>query len=68
MSIDWLVEYFQGKKREAEDELRDIERRGIRLLQVTGGQQTDITDQHIQHLREDCAEYQGVLDSLTEDE
>jgi hypothetical protein len=68
MSIDWLVEYFGGKKREAEEELRAFERQGIRLLQVTGGQQLDITEQHVHRLREQCDEYQGVLDALTEDE
>jgi hypothetical protein len=68
MSIDWLVEYFAGKKREAEEELRQFERGGTRLLQVTGRQQLDITEQHVQQLREHCKEYQGVLDSLTEDE
>ena len=68
MSIDWLVEYFEDKKREAEGELRDFEQRGIRLLQVTGAEQLDVTEQHVRRLREHCEEYQGVLDSLTEDE
>jgi hypothetical protein len=68
MSIDWLVEYFQGKKRDAEEKLRNLERHGTRILLVTGGEQVDITEQHIRELREESEEYQGVLDSLTEDE
>ena len=68
MSIDWLVEYFEGKIREAEEKLRNLEGRGIRILQVTGSEQVDITDQQIQQLREDSKEFRGVLESLTEDE
>jgi hypothetical protein len=68
MSTDWLVEYFEAKKRDAEAELRSFEHGGVRILRVTGGEQVDVTERQIQQLRQDCEEYRRILSSLTEDE
>jgi hypothetical protein len=59
-----LVEYFERQKRRCERELKYSEAPGFQLFERTPQGQQDITEQHIQQLREARDEYQRTIDYL----
>jgi len=60
-----LIEYFERQKRRCERELGYADTPGFQLFERTpqGGEQ-DITQQHIQQLREARDEYQRMIEFL----
>jgi hypothetical protein len=63
-----LIEYFQRRKLECEESLRFGENTSwFRLHQTTQQGTVDITEEHKQGLRDQCAEYQRMLDYLQTD-
>jgi hypothetical protein len=60
-----LIEYFERQKQRCERELKYSEAPGFQLFETTPSQgQQDITEQHIQQLREARDEYQRTIDDL----
>jgi len=61
-----LIEYFQRWKRQCEENLRFAESQpGFKLIRRTEqGGDVDVTEEHKQHLRDACDEYQRAIDYL----
>jgi hypothetical protein len=59
-----LVEYFERQKQRCERELGYSEAPGFQLFERTPQGEQDITQQHIDQLREARDEYQRMIDYL----
>jgi hypothetical protein len=59
-----LVEYFERQKQRCERELKYSEVPGFQLFETTAQGHEDITEQHIQQLREARDEYQRMIEYL----
>jgi len=59
-----LIEYFERQKQRCERELRYSEVPGFQLFERTPQGEHDITEQHIQELREAREEYQRMIEYL----
>jgi hypothetical protein len=59
-----LIEYFERQKRRCERELEFSEAPGFQLFEKTPQGRQDITEQHIQLLREARDEYQRMIEYL----
>ncbi len=59
-----LIEYFERQKQRCERELQYADTPGFRLFERTPEGEQDITEQHIQQLREARDEYQRMIDYL----
>jgi len=59
-----LVEYFERQKRRCERELEYSEAPGFQLFESAPHGKQEITQQHIQQLREARDEYQRMIDYL----
>ena len=63
MSMD-LIEYFERQKQRCERELRYSDAPDFQLFERTPQGHQDITEQHIQQLREARDEYQRIIEYL----
>ena len=63
MAMD-LIEYFERQKRRCERELRYADTEGFQLFERTPQGEQDITQQHIQQLREARDEYERMIEYL----
>ena len=59
-----LVEYFERQKQRCERELGYSEEPGFQLFERTPHGKQEITQQHIQELREARDEYQRIIEYL----
>ena len=59
-----LTEYFERQKQRRERELKYAEAADFLLWEKTAQGARDITQEHIQQLRESRDEYQRMIDSL----
>ena len=59
-----LTEYFERQKQRCERELKYAEEAGFKLCEKTAQGERDITQEHIQQLRESRDEYQRMIDYL----
>jgi hypothetical protein len=59
-----LVEYFERQKQRCERELRYSEAPGFQLFEASPQGRQDITEHHIQQLREARDEYQRIIEYL----
>ena len=59
-----LIEYFERQKQRCERELKYSEVPGFQLFERTPQGEQDITEQHIQQLREARDEYQRMIEYL----
>jgi hypothetical protein len=59
-----LVEYFERQKQRCERELKYSEAPGFQLFEKTPHGEQEITQQHIQQLREARDEYQRMIEYL----
>lgn len=59
-----LIEYFERQKQRCERELKYAEAAGFQLFEKTAQGQKDITDEHINQLREARDDYQRLIDQL----
>ena len=59
-----LTEYFERQKQRCERELKYAEAAGFKLCEKTARGARDITQEHIQQLRESRDEYQRMIDYL----
>lgn len=59
-----LIEYFERQIQRCERELKYTEAPGFQLFESTPQGEQDITEQHIQQLREARDEYQRVIEYL----
>jgi hypothetical protein len=59
-----LTEYFERQKERCERELKYAEAADFKVWEKTATGARDITQEHIQQLRESRDEYQRVIDSL----
>ena len=59
-----LIEYFERQKQRCERELRYCEAPGFQLFERTTQGDQDITEQHVQELREARDEYQRIIACL----
>jgi hypothetical protein len=59
-----LIAYFERQKQRCERELRYAEAAGFQLFEKTVQGARDVTQEHIQQLRESRDEYQRVIDYL----
>jgi len=59
-----LIEYFERQKRRCERELRYADTPGFQLFETTPQGEQDITQQHIQQLREARDGYQRMIEYL----
>lgn len=59
-----LIEYFERQKQRCERELRYADTPGFQLFERTPQGEQDITEQHIQQLREARDEYQRMIEYL----
>lgn len=59
-----LIQYFERQKQRCERELKYAEAAGFELFEKTAQGARDITQEHIQQLRESRDEYQRMIDSL----
>jgi hypothetical protein len=59
-----LVEYFERQKQRCERELRYSEAPGFQLFETTPQGEQNVTEQHIQQLREARDTYQQMIEYL----
>jgi hypothetical protein len=59
-----LTEYFERQKERCERELKYAEAPDFQLFEKTAQGARDISQEHIQQLRESRDEYQRIIDSL----
>jgi hypothetical protein len=59
-----LVEYFERQKQRCERELKYSEVPGFQLFEQTPRGEQEITQQHVQQLREARDEYQRMIEYL----
>ncbi|MBV9727047.1 MAG: hypothetical protein JO299_17940 [Gammaproteobacteria bacterium] len=59
-----LIEYFERQKQRCERELKYAAAPGFQLFERTPQGEHDITEQHIQQLREARDEYQRMIEYL----
>jgi hypothetical protein len=60
-----IVEYFEMRKRELEEQLEAIEsKRVIRIVQETTAGSIDVTDQEKEHLRKSIHDYWRAAENL----
>ena len=59
-----LIEYFERQKERCERELKYAEAADFRLTERAGQGEKDITEEHIQQLRNARADYQRIIDEL----
>jgi hypothetical protein len=59
-----LIEYFERQKQRCERELKYADVEGFQLFERTPQGEQDITQQHIQELREARDEYQRMIEYL----
>jgi hypothetical protein len=59
-----LIEYFERQKQRCERELRYAGAPGFQLFARTAQGEQDITEEHIQQLREARDEYQRMIEYL----
>jgi hypothetical protein len=59
-----LIEYFERQKQRCDRELKYAEAAGFQLFEKTAKGQKDITDEHINQLREARDDYQRMIDQL----
>jgi hypothetical protein len=59
-----LIEYFERQKQRCERELKYADVPGFQLFERTPQGEQDITEQHIQQLREARDEYQRMIEYL----
>ena len=60
-----IVEYFEMRKRELEEQLEAIESGRVqRLLQETSSGTIDVTDAHKEHLRQTSKDYWRAAENL----
>jgi len=59
-----LIEYFERQRKRCERELKYAEAAGFQLCEQTAQGEQDITQEHIQQLREAHEEYQRMIEYL----
>jgi hypothetical protein len=60
-----IVEYFQMRKREADEQLAAIESGRVhRLMQETSAGTVDVTDAHMEQLRQTSKDYWRAAENL----
>ena len=59
-----LVEYFERQRQRCERELKYAGASGLQLFERTPQGEQDITEQHVQQLREAREEYQRMIEYL----
>ena len=59
-----LIEYFERQRKRCERELKYAEAAGFQLCEKTAQGEQDITQAHIQQLREAREEYQRMIEYL----
>ena len=59
-----LIEYFERQRKRCERELKYAEAAGFQLCEKTAQGEQDITQEHIQQLREAREEYQRMIEYL----
>ena len=59
-----LIEYFERQRKRCERELKYAEAPGFQLSEQTAQGEQDITQAHIQQLREAREEYQRMIEYL----
>jgi hypothetical protein len=59
-----LIEYFERQRKRCERELKYAEAAGFQLCEQTTQGEQDVTQQHIQQLREAREEYQRMIEYL----
>jgi hypothetical protein len=59
-----LIEYFERQKQRCERELKYSEAPGFQLFEGSAQSQLDVTEQHVQQLREARDEYQRMIEYL----
>ena len=59
-----LIEYFERQRKRCERELKYAEAAGFQLCELTARGEQDITQAHIQQLREAHEEYQRMIEYL----
>ncbi|MBV8342001.1 MAG: hypothetical protein JO173_06425 [Gammaproteobacteria bacterium] len=59
-----LIEYFERQRKRCERELKYAEAAGFQLCERTAQGEQDITQEHIQQLREAREEYQRMIEYL----
>ena len=59
-----LIEYFERQRKRCERELQYAEADGFQLCERTAQGRQDITQEHIQQLREAREEYQRMIEYL----
>ena len=59
-----LIEYFERQRKRCERELKYAEAAGFQLCEQTAQGEQDITQAHIQQLREAREEYQRMIEYL----
>ena len=59
-----LIEYFERQKQRCERELKYADAPDFQLLERTPQGEQDITEQHVQQLRDARDEYQRMIDYL----
>ena len=59
-----LIEYFERQRKRCERELKYAEAAGFQLCERTAQGEQDITQEHIQQLREARDEYQRMIEYL----
>ena len=64
MGLTELLEYFERRKQQIEEEIQHSETPGFRLIEITPQGERDITEQHRERLRKARDGYQQAIDSL----
>jgi hypothetical protein len=59
-----LIEYFERQKQRCERELKYAEAAGFQLFEKTEQGEKEITQEHIQQLRDARDDYQRMIDHL----
>jgi hypothetical protein len=59
-----LIEYFERQKQRCERELKYAEAPGFQLFEKTAEGEKDITQEHVQQLRDARDDYQRMIDQL----
>ena len=59
-----LIEYFERQRKRCERELKYAEAAGFQVCEKTAQGEQDITQEHIQQLREAREEYQPMIEYL----
>ena len=64
MGLTELLEYFERRKQQIEEDLRHAETPGFRLVEITPQGEVDVTAQHRERLSKALEAYQDAIDRL----